>query len=259
MARITDWREDLKTIALAKDLAQKISSGEIGRILQGQHPPIESEEFYQLTVSRTQLELIKKGCELQARLWLGQLHEVATALTGQIPIDVYNEIRDQLTHLESLVTQRGITQPDLPEKTQIAYDLWTQIQYRQRQLRAPDDPYLSTPLHVANHPLATVEPAMTIEEAKEINRQIVESSLSRQGFERYEGALLPKGCSLAELLEATRIMTNYQEVRPDGSTSIYMHVNPRWIAAQYAFEHYSQNPYRLLEALGYEVPDDDDS
>lgn len=95
---------------------------------------------------------------------------------------------------------------------------------------------------------------MTLEEATAINAQLVRNRFAILMGEEY--VPLPD-CSLEEMLQATRMVREAgPERQEDGKTRRYATVDPRGIAASYAFEKYGRNPGNLLEALGFEfIPD----
>ena len=95
---------------------------------------------------------------------------------------------------------------------------------------------------------------MDLDRAKEINSAILRNRMAITMGETY--APLPD-VSLAEMLEATAIVEKQNDEalkQIDGQTkTITMICDPRGIAASYAFEQYDRNPHRLLEAVGFEV------
>jgi hypothetical protein len=101
---------------------------------------------------------------------------------------------------------------------------------------------------------ASSDGRMTLERAHEINSALVRSAGSILLGPEY--VPLPKGVSLEEMCVATRMLDEAPEEErqnPDGSRSFTLTVrcDPRIIAAMYAFDNFEQNPYRLLEALGF--------
>lgn len=110
---------------------------------------------------------------------------------------------------------------------------------------------------------------MDLERAKEITRQCLRNRTQFiLGSE--DGSYVPlPDCSLEEMLVANRLVqesnakaSSEAKPGPDGKTSykIQMVVDPRGIAASYAFEQYGKNPHDYLEAIGLRLrrPDDDD-
>ena len=60
-------------------------------------------------------------------------------------------------------------------------------------------------------------------------------------------------CTLEEMLIANRVVWNTPSKRnPDGTTTLYCHVDPRSVAAEYALKEY-EGPVGLLESLGYRL------
>ena len=95
---------------------------------------------------------------------------------------------------------------------------------------------------------------MTLERAHEINAAVVASAASIMLGPTYTP--LPKGVSLEEMCAASRMINeapNKETLHEDGSktTALTMRCDPRIIAAMYAFDNYGQDPYRVLEALGF--------
>lgn len=97
---------------------------------------------------------------------------------------------------------------------------------------------------------------MPPDRALDLCRQCVRNRMAIIMGEEY--IPLPEA-SLAELLEACRIVGELEPV-PDerGGKRIPMTVDPRALAASYAFEHYGRDPYDLLEAVGFRVNQEDE-
>ena len=97
---------------------------------------------------------------------------------------------------------------------------------------------------------------MDIEKAREITRRCVESSMSVVMGGPYVD--LPADCTLEEMLEANRLVSENRETPgEDGATNVAMTVDPRGIALHYAFEHYEKDPREVLRALGFELKDEE--
>ena len=93
---------------------------------------------------------------------------------------------------------------------------------------------------------------MTVEQACEIHVAMIRAVMPFCGVP-FDGerTSLPD-VSLAEMLEATRIIGEQPDERlPDGTRRMKVTADPRLIAAVYAHEHYG-GIYGLIEALGYE-------
>ncbi|XXX79267.1 hypothetical protein WMF30_10880 [Sorangium sp. So ce134] len=109
---------------------------------------------------------------------------------------------------------------------------------------------------------------MDLERAKEITAQCLRNRMQFiLGSE--DGTYVPlPDCSLEEMLVANRLVAEHDEAMSkvavpdaDGKTRRTMHmtVDPRGIAASYAFEKYRKDPHAYLEAIGLRLrrPDDD--
>jgi hypothetical protein len=94
---------------------------------------------------------------------------------------------------------------------------------------------------------------MSRERAEEINGAIVRSA----GALVIDGERIPlPKCSLEEMLVATRLVSKSEEIdNGDGTRTlmISIRVDPRMIAALYAFEQYDSDPRALLAALGFRL------
>lgn len=106
---------------------------------------------------------------------------------------------------------------------------------------------------------------MDIERAREITAACVRNAMSRVIGPEY--VPLPE-CELEEMLVANRLVREANEraqveAKPDadGVTryKTSMTVDPRGIAAAYAFEKYWQDPEALLEAVGFRLRDPDEA
>ncbi len=87
---------------------------------------------------------------------------------------------------------------------------------------------------------------MEIQRAFEITGQCVRN---RMAFIMGDDYVPLPDCSLAEMLEANELVSKDNE----GKGSFHMVVDPRGIAASYAFEHYGRDPHELLEAVGFQL------
>lgn len=66
-------------------------------------------------------------------------------------------------------------------------------------------------------------------------------------------------CSLANMLAANEIVRLHGcETSADGGTTLYVHCDPRALAASYAFEQYGRDPVALLEAVGFEATEENE-
>ncbi|WP_438029122.1 hypothetical protein [Sorangium sp. So ce233] len=110
---------------------------------------------------------------------------------------------------------------------------------------------------------------MDLERAKEITAQCLRNRMQFiLGSENGSYVPLPD-CSLEEMLVANRLVEEANakassEAKPDAngkmSYQVHMVVDPRGIAASYAFERFGKNPHDYLEAIGLRLrrPGDDD-
>ena len=91
---------------------------------------------------------------------------------------------------------------------------------------------------------------MTNERAIELNGRVVETIVSEHVTG--ERRRLPAGVPLEELLVAARIVDSIEPTdNGDGTKTLHLKPHPRLIALHYAFDHYEQDPYDLLRALGF--------
>lgn len=105
---------------------------------------------------------------------------------------------------------------------------------------------------------------MDLKRAQQVTAQCVRSCMVHV----LGGELVPlPDCSLEEMLQANRLVqennkASSESAKPgaDGkhSYSIDMVVDPRMLAAVYAFERYGRSPVELLGALGIQVDVQDD-
>ncbi len=97
---------------------------------------------------------------------------------------------------------------------------------------------------------------MDSERAEEIRSAVYGRAMHRMGFrEEWCRETLPE-CTLAEMLEAMRIV-EAEGKNQSGARTIRMTVDDRQIAALYALEHYG-GPEELLDALGFELSDEEE-
>ncbi|MDZ4878123.1 MAG: hypothetical protein CLLPBCKN_007558 [Chroococcidiopsis cubana SAG 39.79] len=86
-------------------------------------------------LSDEQLAVISKACELLARLYMGQLEEVAWLFNDRLPVERYQELDECLNQLKPVITELsssqhlGINSALVPDLARNAYDIHACIQY----------------------------------------------------------------------------------------------------------------------------------
>jgi len=101
----------------------------------------KSQKFYQMTVTKEQLQVISNACELLSRIQGGQILEAFDHLPLKKGVDwsVYHEIQDEVTKrmpeiLEDDIDGRrshfGVGSSKLPDSHDIAWDLYTTTRHQ---------------------------------------------------------------------------------------------------------------------------------
>ena len=125
--------------------------------------------------------------------------------------------------------------------------LVTKVQNARLVVKEGDAP----PPPAADTPQASTLGTMPLKRALAITGQCV----NRCAWHVFGGGEQPPlpDCTLEEMLIANRIVQNTPSKRnPDGTSTLYCHVDPRGVAAEYALKAY-EGPAGLLESLGYRL------
>lgn len=97
--------------------------------MSGQTLPLDTTEpVYTLTVTATQLGVIRDACEVTSRVSMAQLDSVAFGPLAELPSEVFCEVRDGLSRLNPLV-DAALT-PDMRELADTAWVLYHATRYR---------------------------------------------------------------------------------------------------------------------------------
>jgi hypothetical protein len=101
----------------------------------------KSQKFYQMTVTKEQLQVISNACNVLARLQLGQWDIMFDELPVQKELDYekYHQIKDTLRQMmpmilaggmDGLHSSYGVANPNLPRENGVAFDLRDVIRHK---------------------------------------------------------------------------------------------------------------------------------